>query len=85
MLGSIGALIRGHWEIETRIHYVRDVTDPEDHSQVRVGNGPLTMETLRNIAISFLHRCNLRNIQRTLEHLNRTPEHVIYPVLGTSA
>jgi len=32
-------LNRGHWEIENRIHYVRDVTFDGDRSQICKGNG----------------------------------------------
>ncbi len=39
-------LNRGHWEIENRIHYVRDVTFDEDRSQIRKGNGAHIMSTL---------------------------------------
>ena len=47
-------LNRGHWEIENRSHYVRDVTFDEDHSQVRTQNGPQVMASLRNFAIGTL-------------------------------
>lgn len=47
-------LNRGHWEIENRLHWVRDVTFGEDHSQIRTGTGPRMMATLRNLAISLL-------------------------------
>lgn len=47
-------LNRGHWEIENRWHWVRDVTFGEDHSQVRTGSGPRMMATLRNLAISLV-------------------------------
>jgi predicted transposase YbfD/YdcC len=32
--------IRGHWDIENRLHRVRDVTYDEDRSAVRTGHGP---------------------------------------------
>jgi hypothetical protein len=48
------ALNRGHWEIENRLHFVRDVTFGEDLSQIRKGAGPRMMATLRNLAISLL-------------------------------
>jgi predicted transposase YbfD/YdcC len=48
------ALNRGHWEIENRLHWVRDVTFAEDHSQIRSGSGPQMMATLRNLAISLV-------------------------------
>jgi predicted transposase YbfD/YdcC len=47
------SLNRGHWVIENRIHYVRDVTFDEDRSRVRKENGPRTMATLRNLVISI--------------------------------
>jgi hypothetical protein len=37
------SLNRGHWCIENRLHWVRDVTFDEDRSQVRVGEGPRVM------------------------------------------
>ncbi|SEG96083.1 Predicted transposase YbfD/YdcC associated with H repeats [Nonomuraea solani] len=35
---DLATWIRGHWSIENRLHYVRDVTYGEDHSQIRTGN-----------------------------------------------
>lgn len=46
-------LNRGHWEIENRLHYVRDVTYNEDQCRVRTQNGPRNMVTIRNVAISL--------------------------------
>ena len=45
---------RGHWSIENRSHYVRDVTLGEDASRIRKGCGPEIMAALRNAAIGFL-------------------------------
>ena len=47
-------LVRGHWTIENRVHYVRDVTFQEDKSLIRTGSGPRVMATLRNLAISLI-------------------------------
>ncbi|MFB7632330.1 ISAs1 family transposase [Streptomyces sp. NPDC056149] len=51
---ELAAAIRGHWGIENRLHFVRDVTFDEDRSQVRTGRGPENMATLRNLAINKL-------------------------------
>ena len=72
----IGTLVRGHWGIETRLHYVRDMTYDEDRSQVRTGNEPRAMAILRNIAIGLLQRLKLPNIQRAVNHLQRRPDQV---------
>lgn len=72
----IGTLVRGHWGIETRLHYVRDMTYDEDRSQVRTKNGPRAMATLRNAAIGLLRRMKISNIHRTVQHLDRRPEQI---------
>ena len=72
----IGTLVRGHWGIETRLHYVRDMAYDEDRSQVRTGNEPRAMAILRNTAIGLLRRLPLPNIQRAVHHLHRRPDQV---------
>jgi hypothetical protein len=37
---ELAAWIRGHWQIENALHWVRDVTFAEDLSQVRTGTAP---------------------------------------------
>jgi hypothetical protein len=43
---ELAAIIRGHWLIEDRLHWVRDIDRDEDRSQVRTGNGPRVMASL---------------------------------------
>jgi hypothetical protein len=37
---QLAAIIRGHWGIEDRLHWVRDLDFDEDRSQVRTASGP---------------------------------------------
>jgi hypothetical protein len=60
--GELLRLMRGHWGIENRVHWVRDVTFDEDRSQVRVGSGPQAMAALRNTALGLLRLKGVRNI-----------------------
>ena len=53
--------IRGHWHIEM-LHHIRDTTYSEDASQVRTGNGPEVMASLRNLAIAIFKLTGTRNI-----------------------
>ena len=46
----LGEAAQPHWGIENRLHWVRHVTFAEDLSQIRTGNGPAVMATLRNVA-----------------------------------
>lgn len=62
----LGALVRGHWEIENRVHRVRDVTYDEDRSQVRTGAAPQVMASLRNLAISAFRLAGHTNIAAAL-------------------
>ncbi len=43
----LATYVRGHWSIENRLHWVRDVTFREDASQAKTGSRPRIMATLR--------------------------------------
>ncbi len=66
------ALSRGHWTIENRLHWVRDVTFDEDRSRVRTGAGAQVMASLRNLAISLLRLAGARYIAPALRHCARS-------------
>ena len=51
---EILALNRGHWEIENRLHYVRDFSCDEDRSRIRTGRLPRNLACLANAAISIV-------------------------------
>jgi predicted transposase YbfD/YdcC len=75
------ALKRGHWGIENRLHYVKDVTLGEDGSLVHCGQGPQVLAALRNTAVSVLRRAGITTIAARLRHHSRQPEAVL-PLLG---
>jgi hypothetical protein len=57
---------RGHWGIENRSHYVRDVTLGEDASQIRTGSAPQILAAFRNAAIGWLRLQAVTNIAAAL-------------------
>ncbi len=63
---ELAAAVRGHWGIENRAHWVRDVTFDEDRSRIRSGSGPQVMATLRNLAISLHRLAGASNIAAAL-------------------
>lgn len=65
---ELAAWIRGHWQIENGLHWVRDVTFGEDASRVRTGNTPQVMASLRNLAISLHRIAGATNIAKALRH-----------------
>lgn len=71
------ALVRGHWCIENSLHYVRDVTFGEDRSRLRSGQAPQVMATLRNLAITLMHRCSQFQIASARRHFSYHPQEAL--------
>jgi predicted transposase YbfD/YdcC len=65
--GLLARWIRGHWSIENRLHWVRDVTFDEDRATARSGHAPQVMSALRNLAIT-LRLSGATNIAAALRH-----------------
>ena len=74
---TLAAWVRGHWEIENKLHWVRDVTYQEDNSLVRTGNAPRVMATLRSLAISLLRLDGHANIAAANRHHARDPQRTL--------
>jgi predicted transposase YbfD/YdcC len=78
---TLAAWVQGHWGIENRCHWVRDVTYDEDRSRARTGHAAQVMACLRNTAIS-LHRLAGRvSIAAALRHHAARPDRPINTVL----
>ena len=65
--------VQGHWSIENRLHWVRDVTFDEDRSQVRTAHGPQVMAALRNITVTAARLAGFTNIAAALRHHAHDP------------
>jgi predicted transposase YbfD/YdcC len=74
---ELATWIRGHWLIEDRLHWVRDVTLGEDLHQARTGNGPQVLAILRNLILSLLRLTGHDNIARALRQHARHPDQAI--------
>lgn len=74
-------LIRGHWGIENKSHYVRDFTFDEDRSKVRTKSGPRIMATLRNFAISIFRLIGYTNMAKALRDMMAKP-HLTLRLIG---
>ena len=79
---ELAAIIRGHWLIEDRLHWVRDVTYDEDRSQVRTANGPRVMASLRNLAIAILRLTGQTSIAAALRHHARQPSRPLHTIMN---
>jgi predicted transposase YbfD/YdcC len=65
---QLATWLRGHWSIENKVHWIRDVTYDEDRSQIRTGTGPQVMAALRNAAIGALRLTGVTNIAAANRH-----------------
>ena len=77
----LGELIRAHWGIENRLHYVRDVTWGEDACRVRKGSGPEILAALRNTANYLLERVKAPSKAAATRRLAAHPHEAIHLVL----
>lgn len=75
--GQLLSLVRGHWTIENRVHYVRDVTFGEDASVVRKGNIPHIMAAFRNTAIALLRREGYGNLAAARRYFSANPKRAL--------
>ena len=67
------ALWRGHWGIETRLHYVRDVTLGEDACRVRSGAAPQALAAVRNTVIGLVRLAGGTNVAAALRRFAAKP------------
>lgn len=70
-------LNRRHWEIENKLHWVRDVTFDEDRSQIRKGKGARIMASIRNLVISLIRLFKFRYIPQGLRYFATHLEDVL--------
>lgn len=66
-------LVRAHWGVENRLHYVRDVACREDQCRTRAGNAPQVLAALRNTALTMIRRLGfkpLEGFEHFAEHRN---------------
>ena len=75
--GRLLELVRGHWSIENRLHYVRDVSFREDRSRLRTGNAPQILAALRNLSIALIHRSGSSHITATRQHFASCPHQAL--------
>jgi predicted transposase YbfD/YdcC len=78
---QLAAIIRGHWGIEDRLHWVRDTDFDEDRSQVRTAAGPRVMASLRNLVITILRLAGAASIASALRYHARRPSRSLQTIM----
>jgi predicted transposase YbfD/YdcC len=78
---QLAAIIRGHWGIEDRLHWVRDMDFDEDRSQIRTAAGPHIMASLRNLVITILRLAGAPSIAAALRYHARRPSRPLQTIM----
>jgi predicted transposase YbfD/YdcC len=78
---ELAAITRGHWGIEDRLHWVRDLDFDEDRSQIRTASGPRIMASLRNLAVTILRLAEATNIASALRYHARQPDRPLRTIM----
>lgn len=76
------ALRRGHWAIENKSHWVRDVVLGEDASQVRRGVIPQVMSALRNTALAVLRFAGHHSVSKAMRYFAAHPQNALNLING---
>jgi predicted transposase YbfD/YdcC len=70
---DLAAWWQGHWVIENRVHYVRDVSMGEDAHQMHTGHAPQVLAALRNAVLNLLRAAGWTNMAAALRHFSYAP------------
>lgn len=70
---EIFQMVRSHWSIENRSHWVRDVTFDEDRSQVKDSEMAEFMALFRNVAIGLIRFDGFVNISKAIKYYASNP------------
>ncbi len=74
--------IRGHWYIENKLHYTKDVSMREDKTSTKDKKAASNLAIFRNIVFNILKNYD-KSIKYATEYLaNKNLKEVIYIVLG---
>ncbi|MEO0377911.1 MAG: ISAs1 family transposase [Cyanobacteria bacterium P01_A01_bin.17] len=61
-VADIAGRIRGYWGVENKVHYVRDVTQGEDASRIRMNQLPQIFAVARNFSINLFRDDGFTNM-----------------------
>lgn len=72
---ALGGLIRGHWGIENRLHWVKDVQQNEDANRIHGENAPANISLLKTWVLSLFRINGYDSIKNaTIRFANKIPQ-----------
>jgi len=79
---AIATFLREHWAIENRLHWRRDVTLGEDHSQVRTLGKPAVLAALNDVVLALMDWRGVGNVPDQMRIFNAFPKQALALLLG---
>ncbi|MEI6179716.1 MAG: ISAs1 family transposase, partial [Chloroflexales bacterium] len=79
---TVNDLVRGHWGIENRLHWVLDVPFHEDACRIRSGDAPQNMAVIRHSALNLLRKESRKGSIKTKRFRAALSETYLARVLG---
>lgn len=79
---AVATFLRDHWAIENRLHWRRDVTLREDHSQVRTTGKPEALAALNNVVLALMDWLGIHNVPEQMRIFNAFPKLALALLLG---
>lgn len=76
------ALNRGHWSIENRLHWRRDVSLGEDGCQTRTGAAPGILARLNSAILSLMDRLGVHNVARQARFFDACVDQAVAALLS---
>jgi hypothetical protein len=76
------SIARGHWDIENRLHWVRDLSLGEDACRVRTGAAPQILAAMRNVGLWLMRSSGLTAIASSLRRHAAKPEEAIKLIMS---
>jgi len=62
-------IVRGHWQIENNLHWVKDAILGEDDYATRAGDAPLNAALLRSLMITLFRLVGYHSVTRAWRYL----------------
>ena len=66
----ISNAIRGHWQIENRLHWIKDVVFDEDKSPQRAGNAPINLSIIKSWVLSVFRLHGFDSIKGAIDQFS---------------
>ena len=73
----LAALLRGHWLIENRLHWVKDVIMEEDHSPQKAGFAAINLSLLKSWVLTLLRIHGFDSLKEAISLISHNLKYIL--------